>query len=214
MCRDIRIWLVALLICSSTGCAKTVTQIISYGDQMSVEVTLRGIADASANRYYLILASGSTLALPLPPPDNITYELIEPGTTPIQGILADYYTNYYSTWSGYVVLDPGGYYIVKGPFVPGSANTREALANLGSATTTLKFTFRLSRIFDVIPDQIYFDLATAAWPNGQAKLPADHLATTNAYISKVAGSMISIDDDQNNNLDPALDILRCKVEIQ
>jgi hypothetical protein len=196
-----------------TGCAKTVTQIVSFGDQMIVQVTLRGNVDNSANRYFLILGT-SNLSVPLPPPDNITYEMIEPGTDPIQGDVADYYTNFYDTWAGYIILDPGGYYLVKGPFVSGEAITREALANLSETTNILNFSFRLDRIFDAIPDQIYFDFVSVAWPDGEAKLSSDHLSSTNAYISKVGGSILSVDDGADLSLPASLDIERCNVEIQ
>jgi len=197
----------------ATGCAKTVTQIVSFGEQMTVSVTLRGNADNTANRYFLILGT-SNLAVPLPPPDNITYELIEPGTDPISGVAADYYTNFYNTWAGYIILDPGGYYLVKGPFVSGEAITREALANLDAVSNTLNFSFRLDRIFDAIPDQIYFDFVSVAWPDGAEKLPSDHLSSTNAYISRFEGSIQTVDDGADPSLPASLDIERCNVEIQ
>jgi hypothetical protein len=216
MFAGIRSLLIVLIVCLFiTGCANTVTQIVTYGDQMTVQVTLRGDYDALANRYFLVLASNDNLAIPLPPPDNITYEMLEPGDTPIQGTVADYYTKYYDTWSGYVIVDPGGYYLVKGPFVQNQTNTREAIANLGSASKTLSFDFNLSKIFgSTVPDEIYFDFVTVAWPNGQAKLSVDHLTSTNAYISKVSGSILSIDDGEDPGIDAALDIVRCNVEIQ
>ena len=39
------------------GCARTVTQIVTYGDQMAVEVELRGTMEVNANRYFLVLAA-------------------------------------------------------------------------------------------------------------------------------------------------------------
>jgi hypothetical protein len=198
-----------------SGCAKTVTTIFSFGEQMTVEVTLRGDVDISANRYFLVLASSSDLSIPLPPPDNLDYEFIEPGTDPVQGGVADYYSEYYDTWSGYIVLDPGGYYLVKGPFVQSQLPTREALSNLGEVNTKISFSFRLERIFGgTVPDPIYFDFVSVDWPDGQARLSADRLSSTNAYISNVAGSILSVDDGQDPELDPALDIIKCDVEIQ
>jgi hypothetical protein len=171
--------------------------------------------DPGANRYFLVLARTPDYRVPLPPPDNIVFEMIEPGTTPRSGALADYYTNYYSTWEGYCIVDPGGYFLADGPFVIGAPLTREVIASLGTVTTHLNFNFELSRVFGTaIPDTIYFDLVTVPWPDEAARLPADHLAATDAYISKIAGSTVTVVDESNPLLDAALDITRCSVTIQ
>jgi hypothetical protein len=197
------------------GCAETVTPVTTYGSQMVVEITLRGPFDISANRYFLVVSSNPSFRVPLPPPDDLNYEFIEPGSIPQQGSIADYYTNYYSTWSGYVVLDPAGYNLVPGPFIRGQATTREVVASLTDITSKLKFNFRLDRIFGAaIPDPIYFDFVSVAWPSGTAKFARDHLTTTNAYISSISGSTQTIPDENIGSLDPALDILNCTVSIQ
>ena len=199
----------------SSGCARTVTSYVTYGDQMVVEVTLRGNYDADANRYFLVVGTGEAFKVPLPPPDNIDFELLEPGTTPRLGVIADYYTGFYYSWAGYVITDPGGYFLAAGPFTQGSSNPRVPLGNLEATGTKLKFNFRLSQIFGAaIPKTIYFDFFTAAWPSDAAKLSADHLASTNAYISSLAGSTVSVTDEENTLLAPALDILNCTVTIQ
>ena len=201
-----------LLVC---GCARTVTQIVTYGDQLVVEVTLRGTLEVSANRYFLVIGTGEAFKVPLPPPDNIAYEFLEPGTTPLLGAIADYYTNYYYSWDGYVMTEPGGYFLVDGPFVLNQPTTRETLADLGTINNKVKFNLRLSQIFgNNVPDQIYFDFVTVNWPVANAKMSADHLASTNAYISKNAGSNITVTDEDNPALPAALDIRECKVTIQ
>lgn len=208
-------WILVFGFLALTGCARMVTSIVSYGNQMMVEVTLRGTMDAKSNRYFMILSSSPSFKVPLPPPDNISFECLEPGSSPQQGALADYFANFYSTWGGYVIAEPGGYFTAPGPFVQGSALTREVLTALGSPTSKIKFTFSLSRIFgSSVPSTIYFDFLAVPWPSGGAKLPADHLKSTNAYISKVAGSTISLDDGTNASLDAALDIIKCTVAIQ
>jgi len=141
--------------------------------------------------------------------------MIEPGTTPIQGLLADYYTNYYSTWSGYTILEPAGYFLVKGPFVLGQTTTKESLGTVGVVSNKLLFNFTLSRIFGAaVPDRIYFDVVTVPWPNALAKVAADHLSATDNYISKIAGSIVTINDISEAGLDSELDILSVKVETQ
>jgi hypothetical protein len=206
-------WLLVILV---SGCAKTVTVIGAPGEEMVVEVTLRGSLDADDNRYFLVLSSNPNYRVPLPPPDLIDEapELIEPGTEPLIGSMEAYYTNFYSAWSGYVILDPSGYSLVKGPFVLNQAATREVLSTLGEISTRISFSFRLERVFSTLPNQIYFDFITVSWPDGQQKIPSDHLPSTNNYISKVSGSIEEVDDQADGGLPAGLDILGCKVEIQ
>ena len=199
------------------SCAKTVTQIVTYGDQMAVEITLRGTMEPNANRYFLVLASNSNYKIPLPSPDVLDSapEFIEPGMTPFLGSPEAYYTNFYSTWAGYVVVGPEGFSLMKGPFIQNQPITYESSANLGEISTKIKFNFELSRIFGAaVPSTIYFDFISVPWPTDAAKIPADHLTSTNACISKIAGSTVTISDEQNDNLDPARDILSCTVTIQ
>jgi hypothetical protein len=200
-----------------SGCARTVTQYVTYGNQMVVEVTLRGTMEASANRYFMVLVSRSDYKIPLPPPDNIDYEFIEPGTEPRLGSLEAYYTNFYSSWEGYCVVEPGGYFLADGPFIQGAVLTRESLSNLGEIGTKIKFNFRLSQVFGAsVPNTIYFDFVSVPWPADDAKLPADHLTSTNAYISsaRVSGSTQTVNDEANYALEDSLDILQCTVTIQ
>jgi hypothetical protein len=211
------LFIVALLIIGLTGCSRTVTQYVTYGNEMVVEVTLRGTMDPSSNRYFLVLASKPDYKIPLPPPDNISYEFIEPGTEPRLGTAADYYANFYASWEGYCVVEPGGYFLADGPFVQGVAVTREVLASLGEISSKITFNFRLSQLFGTtVPSTLYFDFVTVPWPSDNSKLPADHLVSTNAYLSnvRIAGSTVTVSDEQNEALEAPLDILQCKLTIQ
>jgi hypothetical protein len=201
-------------VCS--GCAKTVTVIGAPGEEMTVEVTLRGNLDANDNRYFLVLSSDPNYRIPLPPPDLVDEapELLEPGTDPMIGSIEAYYTNFYSAWSGYIILDPSGYSLVRGPFVLNQAVTREVLSTLGEISTRISFSFRLERVFAVLPTQIYYDFVAVPWPDGQQKIPADHLPSTNNYISKIAGSIDEVGDGEDSGLSAELDILGCKIVIQ
>ncbi|MDD5382965.1 MAG: hypothetical protein PHH60_04855 [Candidatus Margulisbacteria bacterium] len=205
-----------LLVITIGGCARNVTPIVSAGDQIVVEVTLRGNIDVSANRYFLVLSADPNYKIPLPPPYQLddAPELIEPGTTPLIGSAEAYYTNFYSTWSGYVLADPIGYTLVKGPFTIGQSPTREVLSTLGNISTKVSFSFRLGRLFATVPDQIYFDIIALPWANGLAKIPADHLPTSSNYILKYSGSYVVVDDTEDSSLDPSIDILKCRVDIQ
>jgi len=199
-----------------SGCARTVTQLVTYGDQMVVEVTLRGDYDADSNRYFMVLSDRSDYRIPLPPPDILedSPEMLEPGETPSRGSPEAYYANFYSSWSGYIIVDPTGYSLVKGPFTLGSVTTRESLANLADTGNKLVFSFRLQRMFASVPDQIYFDVVAVPWPDGGEKIPGDHLPSTDNYISKVTGSITTVADTSDGALSADLDITGCKVEIE
>jgi len=207
------------LILLLSGCARTVTSIISYGTQAEVEVTLRGTMEANNARYFLVVSSSPTYAIPLPYPFNPNYfEFIEPGMTPQPGSgnITDYYTNFYSGWAGYVMAGgTEGVILVPGPFVEGTAATRESIADTAVGGSTIKFLFALDRIFGAtIPDTIYFDFVSVDWPTGAAKYSIDHLNSTNAYIPKLSSSKKSVDDEEDPTIDPAMDILNCTVTIQ
>lgn len=211
----LRVTCYALVVLLLGGCARTVTPVVTYGNQMTVEVTLKGTMDINANRYFLVLASSSGFKVPLPPPDNITYEFLEPGTQPQQGSIEAYYANYYSTWSGYIMLEPAGYFLVKGPFVQGTEISREVIANLEDISTKITYNFSLNRLFGAtIPNPIYFDFVSVSWPTGKAKFSQDHLLSTNAYIANIAGSTLTITDAEDDQIDPSLNILNCTVTIQ
>lgn len=202
----------------SFGCAKTVTN-VNFGAQMIVTVTLRGNADVLANRYFMVLASGPAFKTPLPPPDNPNnFEFLEPDGTPYDAShpLADYFTNFFSTWAGYLVLSNGAYFSVPGPFVSGEAIGRNPLANFDSANPNkLVFNFQLNQIFSSgVPATAYFDVITVPWPASGPKIAADHLNSTNAYISTLSGSANTFSDPLDLSLDQSLDILTVEVTVQ
>lgn len=205
-----------ILIIILLGCARLVTPIITYGDQMEVTVTLRGTMEVNSSRYFMVISSTESYKIPLPSPDIIEAapEFIEPGMTPHLGTEEAYYSHYFSTWSGYIILDPGGYYLIRGPFVISQTNSREVVSALDDIDTKITFSFRLGRIFDTVPDKIYFDFITVPWSEGSEKMPADHLPSTGNYISKVSGSILNIDDETNNSLDASLDIIKCRVKVE
>jgi hypothetical protein len=202
----------------SSGCARTVTPLWTYGDQMLVEVTMKGAIATNANRYFLALSLDPNYKIPLPPPDldQEAPEFIEPGMTPLVGSPEAYYTKFFSTWSGYIVLDLNEYYLAKGPFVINQSFTREVISVLEETGEKITFSFRLEQMFGALPDQtqIYFDFVSVPWPDGEEKIPTDHLPSTNNYISNIAGSIFSVDDLEDPSLDPSLDIVKCRVEIQ
>ncbi|MFC1496114.1 hypothetical protein ACFL52_01720 [Candidatus Margulisiibacteriota bacterium] len=198
------------------GCAKTVTPLFDYGSQMTVEFNLRGAVDmaTSDNRYFLVLSSNQNLNIPLPPP--YTYdEMLTVGDLPQTGSAGSYYTNYYSSWSGYIELNDFDYTIKTGPFVQGNPVSEEALANWEGTTSKISFTFRLDQIFgNSIPDNIYFNFISVNYPQNSDKIIADNLYPPTPYIQKLAGSQKSGTDGQDLSIHSTLDILGWKVIIQ
>lgn len=212
-----RLFLLLIIGCLLlVGCTRTVTQIVTYGEQMVVSVTLRGTLDNDANRYFMVVSSRESFKVPLPPPDLIEAapEFIEPDMTPEIGSAEAYFTNFFSTWSSYIILDPAGYNLVQGPFVEGQSITREVFSTLEEINNTLSFTIRLGRLFETIPDTIYFDVVAVPWPDGEQKIPADHLPSTDNSVSKVVGSITTVVDGEDSGINAALDIVNCRVEIQ
>lgn len=213
----IKLLLLAIAVLTATGCARTVTSIVDFGSTLMVEVNLQGTLDVNTNRYFLVLGSNSGFKVPLPSPgvDLETPELVEPGTAPIIGSVEAYYSKYFTTWSGYVFIDLSGYTLVSGPFVQGVTATREALGNITLGTNKMSFTVNLSKVFgSTIPDNIYFDVISVPWPDGGAKVPADHLTSTDTYIAKISGSVITVTDDEDPGILPSQDIRNCRFEVQ
>ncbi|MBN2057475.1 MAG: hypothetical protein JW782_01590, partial [Candidatus Saganbacteria bacterium] len=65
-----------------------------------------------------------------------------------------------------------------------------------------------------VPDNIYFDVVAVPWPSGGEKIPADHLPTSDNSISKIVGSIVTVDDSSDSGLDPCVDILNIRMEVQ
>jgi len=212
------VWL--LLVCSlgfASGCARTVTSIVPYGDQITVTATMRGTINVDNYRYFLVLSGNSSYKVPQPRPDIIEAapEFIEPGGTPIIGTVEAYYNNFFSTWSSYFVVNSSGYSRVMGPFVVGGTNTREVLASIPDLNTSvLAFSCDLSRVFSTVPDQIYFDFVAVPWLDGEQTIPADHLPSINNSISGVAGSIVEVPDDSDLSIDSGLDITGVELKIE
>lgn len=208
------IFFLVFLLSMAFGCARTVTQVLDFGTQMGVSVKFREKIDVTNNRYFMVLSTSESFSIALPPPDSMD-EFLEPGDLPQTGSIADYYTDYYSTWSGYIVVDETGYYINKGPFFIGDSTTREVLSTLPELTDTISFNFRLSQIFgSTIPDTIYFDIICANYPNGAEKFLKDHIAPPVRTISKVSGSLASGSVAENTVLSGSQDIINWAVEVQ
>lgn len=199
-----------------SGCSRTVTPIVNYGDQLLVQITLRGNYDVNSNKYFMVIGNDQYYRVPLPPPDQLDEapEFIEPDMLPQTGSRETYFADFFDTWAGYMVIDPTGYTLVNGPFTITQTATRQVIATLGAAGTRLSFLLPLDQLFSTVPDQIYFDVVSVPWPLAAEKIPADHLLSTDNSISSIVGSIVTVTDAQDPLLLPSLDILECRVEVQ
>jgi len=211
----LRILLIVCCLFLATGCAKTVTPTTTYGTEAVVEITLRGNADVINNRYFMVLSNSQSFSVPLTYADNTEYEFLSVGDPPQSGSQESYYTKYYSTWNGYIELNNNGYYLTKGPFTYETTATPEPLSLFDGNTNTLKFDFRLDRIFGTsIPDTIYFDLITVSYPLSGSKRTQDLLYPDRLPIPKGSSAEKSGSDLSDTTLNSSLDITGWKVRIQ
>jgi hypothetical protein len=211
-----------LMLTSSFGCAKTVTP-TNFGQTMTVIVTLKGSADTVHNRYFMVLGSSNpALKTPLSPSeDPNNYEFLEPDVAPYDSAhpVADYFTNFFDTWDGYVALDSTtqSFSLAHGPFVQGAAVNRTPFQPFPGGNK-LSFNVQLNQIYTSVagvPANAYFDIITVPWLTPGRKITADHLYT-NAYISTLSGSTLTINDTDPFSLisDPSLDLMTVEVTVQ
>ncbi|KAF0133888.1 MAG: hypothetical protein FD145_1000 [Candidatus Saganbacteria bacterium] len=204
------------LIIFFSGCARNVTQIVTYGTQMTVTVSFRGAIDLTNNRYFVVISSQESYSLPLLPPEgSSTDEFLEPGDSPISGSISDYYSKYYSSWHSLVVADNLGIFIIPGPFSTTSSTTREIISTIPAISDNISFTIRLDKIFtSSVPETIYFDIISANYPPSSQKYLKDHIAPPGRSISKVTGSILSQSDESKSDIDASQDITTWTVKIE
>jgi hypothetical protein len=205
-----------------SGCAKTVTP-THFGQTMTVTVTLRGNADTTNNRYFLVLGHDNTFATPRPwQQDSRAFEFLEPDTPLYPGTnhtTAEYFSNFYDAWDGYLVLDnTQSYYLVHGPFTQGALVVRTPLTGVFTGGKTLTYTFQLNQIYTSlagVPANAWFNVVAVSWPpnNTGLKLAADNL-TTYTYVSTTSLTNLRVDNTFSIPSDQSLDIMTVEVSVQ
>lgn len=198
------VFLFVILVLS--GCARTVTERVPFGSRMVANVNFSSRINFSENKYYMVISSNSDYQLPFPP----DYEFIEPGIPPLDPQI-DYF-QFYSTWSGYVVVDGGIIYLVDGPFASSTETySRVQVGGPVELENNLSFQFRLEQIFgSELPDVVYFDFVSVDSWNALM----DHLASSSNAIIRYDGMIVSGSDEGDAEIDPSLDILDWSVLIQ
>ncbi|MBU0687246.1 MAG: hypothetical protein KKB81_05285 [Candidatus Margulisbacteria bacterium] len=195
------------------GCARTVTNVITYGNSMSVIVTFRGNIDFFDNSYFMVISSQEAFQIPYDPYEP--YEFIEPGLPPTDPTL-DYY-QFYRTWDGYVILDSSGsglIWLVRGPFNSTAESyadyTRVQIGEVTTGSDQWTFDFDLSQLYGTnVPVNIYFDFVSVSESTSRLQ---DHL-DSNGQIQSYTDSTASDSNSPDTDIDASLDITRYSVTI-
>ncbi len=121
--RDFRMkkWFVVIGICVISfgyGCARTV---VSPSKFLSMELTvrLRGNIDLGKYRYFVLMSSRQKPLVPIPLPQDYfptpgsTYSIASLIALHPNGLIKDYYNQYFKTWSDYMVLTSSGVSLFK-----------------------------------------------------------------------------------------------------
>ena len=194
------------LIVLEFGCARTVTVLPDAGNQLQLEITFRGEIDPSANRYYLVL-SGTSVLLPY----TGTYffgpgEAYDTDKLNVSTDLAYYYTNYYSTWTDFILLKDSSFLITNGAFVSSTLHTtytpsllifRTIPSEDPDANKKINLTLFFNRLSS-LPSTLYFNFISVD-KDGYMR---DYLRSTDNSISTNTGSAIS---EKRETEDPAID---------
>ncbi len=216
-----RVLIVLMLFASIfAGCAKNVTVLPNIGNQLNIEITFRGDVNSTANKYYLIFGSLSP---------NVPYKGMygfAPGESydldklnAISSNLTLYYTNYFSSWNDFVLLNNDVFYLTKGPFVVANhASFTSSYLNarilpsphdaLSDKKIALSFSFyRLS----VLPSDLYFNFV-AVDPSG---IVSDYLRSSDNKINVNYGTSIPERlEPSDSSVNPSLDIISWSMSVQ
>ena len=219
--------LIVLVICSllialSFGCAKTVTVLPDIGNQLQMQITFRGNIDPTVNKYYIVLSSASPKI-----PYQGTY-FFGPGepydSTKLNvgsGYLSDYYTNYFTSWSDFILLKDSSFFITNGPFT--STASHESYATATSllvfrtisssdpdALKKINLTIPFNRLSS-LPVTLCFNFVSVD-KDGYMR---DYLRSTDNSISTNVGTTISERRETTDmSIDPGLDIISWSMVVQ
>ncbi|MCX5751537.1 MAG: hypothetical protein NT099_07730 [Candidatus Saganbacteria bacterium] len=189
-----------------TGCARTVTPVVVFGKTAVVEVTLRGNADISHNKYYMLVGSSESYQIPVYP-----YEFIEPGQAPTDPTFNP--QPYQATWYSYVILDNSAMFMrVPGPFTATQETyTHAQISTFTPPATVLRFNLPLDEVFPSgIPQRVYFNFITV----DQTRYLKDQLATKSNSLLTYTNTEVVGSDDEDSGINASLDVISWRILIQ
>ena len=226
--RFIAICFILLLTLITASCARTVTSKVIIGDDLQVELTLRGSPDALKYRYYFVFSASRT---PLLPPSLQDY-LVGPGevydeTRINVGTGTDvdidyYYQNYFYSWSDFVVYKDSTFYLTnstnQGGYFDANTTTPNHYDNNSInpnfsytseiSSNKITLTFPLSMFSTSNVTAIYFRIFTV----DENSYMTDYTASTEVLTNEV-NNYISGTELTDTTLDSALDISSWKLRI-
>jgi len=215
-----------LLLISS--CARTVTSKVLVGNDIIVELWTRGNPDSTKYKYYFIF---SPLRAPLLPSSIGSY-FVGPGEIYDQrkinvgtGTDVDidyYYKNYFYSWSDFVLYNINNFYLTssinQGGFFDANTTTQNHYNNLPDASFSytssivgnkIQITFPLRMLSSSRITNLYFRFVTV----DDTQYMVDYSASTQ-YIVNEINNYLSGNENSDNNINSALDIINWKVTIQ
>lgn len=190
----------------------------TFGNEMAFEITLQGNYDVINNKYFIVFSTMEGYQIALPQPDGMD-EFLVPGDIPQPGGIStqEYFSKYYSTWAGVILVDSQGYQLIQGPFNINNPVTREVFATLDNASNKLQFNININRIYgNTLPNLIYIDIISASYPTGTFKSLKDRISPPAYSFEPIKGSVISYNDTDslvNPIADPSLNITNWKVTL-
>lgn len=194
------------------GCAKTVTQLPNIGNQLNIEIALRGDTDSSKYSYYILFGQSPPV---IPYADKYFFgpgENYDQDKMDIERKLDYYYKTYFSTWSDFIVLKNNSFYITNGAFASFEAHSnfsRQFLA-VNASKSKINLVLYFSRL-SAIAQNLYFNFVCVD-ENGYIK---DFLRSSDNKVSVNQGSRIfSSVEPQDALLSPALDIISWDLVVQ
>lgn len=198
------------IVCMLSGCAQTVTPVFQAGKYITIEIDFKANIDTIQNKYYMFFNNNAAPQIPFMP-----IQMVEPGDIPSQPDV-DYYGQYYSTWTNFIVLEGNAFTLVKGPYTSEATPTREVLATWsGADPKQILFTFDISK-FGPLTDRLNFDFVTV---DKATKLVEDNLSPLNSspstnYVYTISNSIASGSDEATPGIRESGDILNWKVMVQ
>lgn len=206
-------FVIIILLIAISGCAKTVTTIGAVGSQITFDVSFREAMNPQY-RYFIMLGKTNAPHIPFSP-----NEMVQPweGVTDTQ---VNYFTDFYSTWGNYLLIQGQNAALVPGPFVTSTTVEAQSLFDFTRPSPNrFVVSLALNRMSfgNATPQNLFVDIIAV---NGQNKV-VDNLSN-NALLGTDSTLVVPTDqgtrktgqDETQSSVDGALDITDYVITIQ
>jgi hypothetical protein len=213
------------------GCANTAGKDEGGASVQTVQVTLTfaGAVDTLSNRYYVIFSGTQDPLIPSIPPDTYfptpgrNYDELHVQFQNQSDPILPFYTDYFSTWSDYIVVDSEGISLFKsgtGSFVAMLSddhfNYQRSLSFSGSSTVngnTLIVRVPLSQLTASGATRLYYTIATSDKDSTQAGMLKDILQNDAPSILVGPNAQEGPFSDSTDASIPSLDLIEWSIDI-